>query len=279
MDNKLLTVVLTMVVGIILAGSMLMPAISDASTDEHTGTNPYYFRMSEIGDETITLSYDAVNSKPLYNGELTNFTTSNGTEATSVAIISDTFTITTTGGLWYYYFISGGADQQIYSTATGATTAVATIGNGVMNLYINDSLSFDVPYTTCYIPDNSGKFVMCQEHFNGFFSKSTDIMAAITLRTNHGVATGPIDDLTTTFHATDGTVDTDSYAFEVVYDTETVGVTELCKTKYDSFRYILPYEYHYLEENEYASLYSVIPVLVIVGILLAAISLILMRRD
>lgn len=279
MKSNLLTLIITLVVGVILAGSMLAPAISDAATDDHTGTNAYYTRMSEIGDSTITLSYDTANSKPLFNSEEFNFTNSNGTTANNVAIISDSFTISTTGTMWYYYFVYDDADQTIYSAATGANTAVATIGGGSMNLYINDSLSFDLPYTFCYIPDNSGDFVMCQEHFNGFFDKNDNIVVSQTNRTNHGVASGTIDALVTHFHATDNTVDTDTYTFEAVYDTETVGITDLCKTQYDSFRYILPYEYHYETNNEYAGLYSAILVIAIAGLLIIATSSIIMRRD
>lgn len=278
MKTNILTLAITLTLGIILAGSLLMPVIADASTDEHTGTNPYKLRMSEIGEETITLTYDADTEKPLYNGELTNFTDSSGS-AVNAAIVSDTFVIVTTGSLWYYYFIYEGSDVQIYSIATGATTAVATIGNGSMNLYISESTSYDLPYTFCYIPDNNGDHVVCEQSTYGLFKTSDDITVFKGNRTDHGVATGTVDTLTTDFHATDGTADTDTYTFNVVYDTETVGLTDLCKTPNDSYRYILPYEYHYLQDNDYSTLYSAIPVLVIVGLVLAATSVIIARRD
>lgn len=268
-ENTLIAKIVGLVVAVVIVGIILVPVVSDAEKDTMTGTNPYYFRMSEIGNETITLSYDADTQKPLYNGELTNFTNSNGEVISSVAIISDTFVISTTGSLWYYYFIYEGSDVQIYSTTTGASTAVATISNGSMNLYINESTSYELPYTFCYIPDNNGDHIMSQEHTNGFFKKSDDIVVFITLRTNHGVATGTVDSLTTDFHATDGTPDTDSYVFDVTYDTETVGLTELCKTHYDTYRYILPLNYTYDESTEYAYLYSIIPIFVMMGILIA----------
>lgn len=267
-ENTLIAKIVGLVMALVIVGIILVPIVSDAEKDTMTGTNPYYFRMSEIGDETITLSYDADTQKPLYNGELTNFTNSNGEVITSVAIISDTFVISTTGQFWYYYFIYEGTGVQIWSTATGAATAVATIGNGSMNLYINESTSYDLPYTFCYIPDNNGDHIMSQEHTNGFFKKSDDIVVSITLRTNYGVATGTVDSLTTDFHATDGTPDTDSYVFGVTYDTQTVGLTELCKTHYDSYRYILPLNYTYEESTEYAYLYSIIPIFVVIGLLI-----------
>lgn len=267
-ENTLIAKIVGLVMALVIIGIILVPVVSDAEKDTMTGTNPYYFRMSEIRNETVTLSYDADTQKPLYNGELTNFTNSNGEVITSVAIISDTFVISTTGQFWYYYFIYEGTDVQIWSAATGAATAVATIGNGSMNLYINESTSYDLPYTFCYIPDNNGDHIMSQEHTNGFFKKSDDIVVSITLRTNHGVATGTVDSLTTDFHATDGTPDTDSYDFGVTYDTETVGLTELCKTHYDSYRYILPLNYTYEVSTEYAYLYSIIPIFVVIGLLI-----------
>ena len=279
MKANILTLAITLTVGIILAGSLLMPVITDASTDELTGDNAYYFRMSEIGDKTVTLSYDSTGNLPLIDGEHKTYTNSNGTNAINLAVISDSFIVSTTGSLWYYYFVYEGVDYQIYSTATGAPGAIATIGNGEMQLYINETTSYTLPYTTCYIPDNSGDYAMCQEQFNGLFEKSDVLVVSVTFRANHGVAIGNVDDLTTKFHATDGTVDTDTYTFEVVYDTQTVGLTDLCKTKYDSYRYIVPYEYHYQDDNDYAALYSALPVLVIVGLVLAATPAIILRRD
>lgn len=279
MKTNILTLVVTLTIGIILVGSLLIPVIADASTDDHTGTNPYYLRMSEIGDETVVLTYDVDNSVNLYNGEETNFLNSGGTKSTDVMIVSDTFIACTTGTFWYYYFVYEGNDVQIWSTATGATTAVATIGGGSMNLYISESLSYDLPYTKCYIPNNDGEYAVCQGNTKGLFDNTTDILVCTTNRANHGVATGTVNNLTTDFHATDGTPDTETYVYAVVYDTETVGVTELSKTTYDGYKYIIPFEYHYLEENSYAGLYSILPVLVIIGLVLAAISVVVTRRD
>lgn len=48
MNNKLIPIVLTLVVGIILAGSVLMPVLNDATKTEETFANEGLWRMKEI---------------------------------------------------------------------------------------------------------------------------------------------------------------------------------------------------------------------------------------
>lgn len=62
MESKnLLTLAITLTVGIILAGSLLAPVISDATTTERTFENEGYFYVEKISaddDRTITIEWD-----------------------------------------------------------------------------------------------------------------------------------------------------------------------------------------------------------------------------
>ena len=278
MKTNILTLAITLVVGIILAGSLMMPVITDASTDDKTANNLYYNRMSELGDGSVTLTYTTDDGR-LFNGETPAFTKSDGTTATDLAIIADTFIIISYDGMWYYYFIDDlGAVVQVYSTATGGNGAVATIEDGTMTLTRGTTVN-TVTYTKCYIPDNEGTYANCRgSTYYGLVPETTSIYYVKAARADCGVATGPVNDLTTSFHLTDGVNDTETYTFTASYDSETIGNTTLCKiTTLDM--YIVPLEYHYNEDNGYAALYSAIPVLVIVGLVLAATSVIIVRRD
>lgn len=57
MNNKLIPIVLTLVVGIILAGSVLMPVLSDATETEKTYTNSGYWYMSSDDSEPHTFEF------------------------------------------------------------------------------------------------------------------------------------------------------------------------------------------------------------------------------
>lgn len=58
MNNKLIPIVLTLVVGIILAGSVLMPVLNDATKTTDEFTNDGFYRMKEIsnGDTWMKVS-------------------------------------------------------------------------------------------------------------------------------------------------------------------------------------------------------------------------------
>lgn len=66
MNNKLIPLVLTLVVGIILTGSVLMPVLNDATDDTIVYKNDDTYRMSPLGDQTITIHYE--NSEYIVNG-------------------------------------------------------------------------------------------------------------------------------------------------------------------------------------------------------------------
>lgn len=275
--NKLITVVITVAVGVVLLGSLLAPVAADAATDTETGSNMYVTRMSEIGNETVTLAY--TDSVGYYNGEALDFTTSSGTTPSPVLIVADSFIISNFSGMWYYYLKdSTDAIVQIYSTATGGATATATIADGTLTITVDDDTSYTASYSFCYIPDADGDYAYCNSTYYGILDTDDEIVVCVPTRTNCGVATGTLDELTTTFHATSAVEDTDSFTYTASYDEVTVGNSTLAQTSGD-LNYIVPYTYTYEVDNEYAALYSAMPALVIVGLILVILGTITTRRD
>lgn len=76
MESKnLLTLAITLTVGIILAGSLLMPVISDATETERTFENTGYYYMTDVGaDESYTYEFVSSPAKAwTVNGEALSF--------------------------------------------------------------------------------------------------------------------------------------------------------------------------------------------------------------
>lgn len=270
------------VVAVIVVGAVLVPIVSSAETVTESDSNDYRLKMKEIGDETISISYTA-ETGTLFNGESPNFVDNNGVRQTTLVIFADTFVIICYGsndsvggiGPWYYYFVdeSTGTPIQIWSTATGANTARATISNGTMTVITNVDDTFSTSYTKCYVPDANGEYCACSGAVQGLVPIDTEFMIGHTARSDCGTAFGLANDMTTQFHISNyNTIDTDSYTFNVTYTEEKVGNTDMYRIT-DNGWYIIPLEYTYNEDAPYGYLYSVIPIFVVVGIIMAVVGL------
>lgn len=69
MDNKLITICITLVVGVILAGSVLMPVLNEATTTQKAFQNDGYYSMDVVKadpNETITIFFDHTAPRVIY---------------------------------------------------------------------------------------------------------------------------------------------------------------------------------------------------------------------
>ena len=140
-----LTLIITLVVGVILTGALLGPVVNDATKTEATFTNEGYFYMQKISAEdtnTYTLTYeydpDAVTYSYTYNGDAID--TSNWpAQPLNVTLATDGETWLVRAGLNEYIGLQGfGTDINGGGHNTWKT--VATFEEGTITItYTNSS--------------------------------------------------------------------------------------------------------------------------------------------
>lgn len=151
-----LTLIITLVVGVILTGSLLGPVITDASETERTIVNDGYFNVDTTeGDFSFSWDYDAPSTYVINDNEV-SFVNSYGVDLSLV--MSDSFFIRSDHNGVSVYF-NGDGVGNVVANATNTTlevnrvNGVITATNGDITRTINDS-------STIYYISESGNFVM-----------------------------------------------------------------------------------------------------------------------
>ena len=158
MKANILTLAITLTVGIILAGSLLMPVISDATTTEKTFENKGYFYMDKIAAsdaDAYTIEWSSATAGVIaVNGVDVNVSdwspTSYGQTITIFATESDIFRVGMGSGgnslLWVQ--IRGGT----ISYAQASSSFDATIESGTATIYLDSETSpRTLSYTDAYM--------------------------------------------------------------------------------------------------------------------------------
>lgn len=131
MNNKLISIVLTLVVGIILAGSVLVPVLDDATATDKTFDNRdgALFQLEKF-DETTEYSFEWVYNDP------THATVNNETVTLSRATVicaTDSFLIRygqdSSNG---YYIQSVGSGLGTYGNEISKTTLTISVSSGTL---------------------------------------------------------------------------------------------------------------------------------------------------
>ena len=147
MNNKLIPLVLTIVVGVILAGSVLVPVLNDATTTEKTFDNRAgaLFQVEKF-DETTEYSFEWVYTDP------THATVNNETVTLSAATVicaTDTFLIRygqdNANG---YYLQSVGGGLGAYGSETNKTTLAISVSGDSLTATVSNEGSTPVTKTT-----------------------------------------------------------------------------------------------------------------------------------
>ena len=303
-----LTLIITLVVGVILAGSLLMPVIQDVTATEKTITNEGYFRMSEISaddESTYVLTW--------------NVNTPNTINVNDAPVVMDLenapnqVTVCFNGDWMLRANITNGAITTItyipnIGVSTLASSTVEVTLNGGSATAVMDGTSKTEDYTNVYIPDADGSFVMKKSNTNAYI-QSNSVMVAFGISrldtassfTERGIRfNGSMDDLNlsiwrppsdTTSTITDVSVNaTKDAAYVDLYEltnitmvghyvNEDKSVTDTTLT-YSYF--LVPYEVtselsQHLTPGQ-NSLVGAIPIMVIVALLMAAVGAIALRR-
>lgn len=278
--TNLLTLVVTLTVGIILAGSLLMPVITDATTTEKTFENGKLYYMTDLGEDSITYTFDG--TKWIVDGEDANFVISDAT----TLIAGNDFIVRSNGQVRGSTTINP-TNMEITVTASGVS---GTYNSGANTI----SISADVYY--CAVTEKTD-YVLCPYNVPVYLHKDSEILADGQSGISSGNATvfrieGSIDDgftvtpvnsgvtvsdLVCNYEAVDGYIDlykVNSITFKTTYNAE-----ERTQT-YSS--YIVPASVtseltNHLNNGEIA-LMNALPVIVIIGLVLAGVGAIFIRN-
>ena len=259
MDNKLITLCITLVVGIILTGAILVPAIDDASSTKYT--NVASNGVEYVYSDNFTVSKEASSTDVVING--VTFT-----NAGPNALILAPETILYQTGNPINFFDSTGTYTNLTNVAFSGTctdgTFVYTIGTDeTVTVTLTDPL-VAVKSGGEYVSINSGS---ANVRDGADIISWTWTSGANILYNGSEVVVTPTSEVDTDFAYTiaNGKVSLSSLVF--TYGETTITGNTLIVPK------------SYAIDNEYATLYSAIPVLVIVSLVLAAVALIVNKRD
>lgn len=291
MKTNLLTLIITLVVGVILAGSLLAPVIGDTSQGLEA-TEKTQANITSYLDETekFTLFQDHTDYTVSLDGEPLTLAASTPILITDkvmimALVVSSSVTTNPTMGVW--------AEGIAPLTISGLTWDITiTLEDGTLSLTYGSpatTSTFDVEYAYILSPDNSGDFaIMPAAYTTSTQLNDGDSMVFFNNGGWWSTSTAPIK-----VTAADGTVTASGKTY--AYDDQTTG-TDITLTlnfkteKYDNLILessspsgllaVVPSTFTAYEPNEYSALLGAIPILVIVGILMIGVGAItLNRRD
>ena len=308
MNNKLIPIILTLVVGIILAGSVLIPVLNDATKTTETLTNEGYYRVSET-DETTVIVWDTANSP--------NIITVNDEEidlSTLGLSANSSYTIAFANDFLLRYFPLGSSSNiQVWGSsysglgvgASSGVTATFTISSSGITLEKSDSETVQTAshtgsyfridpegdYTlkksnqTAYVLEDSTIFYAAGISGIGaagnitsiYFEGTTEEIEYTVLRSNVVVSNSNVTYTDDATHV--DVVNLDKVTFTTTY--ETGGETYTIDQTYSYF--FVPYQItaelsEHLTPGQIALL-GAIPVLVIVALLVVAVGVVARRND
>lgn len=294
MKTNILTLVITLAVGIILAGSLLGPVISDAQNTigpEITMTNESSFVLKEAdsGDvlKNVRTTVDETRTDTwTFNNTAIVGPSSGGTNWT-VGIMSDSVYMqinaadNASAGSWLY--MDGTETYHYFGSITVTfTDTEIQIDTGTA------STSANVGYTWAYVicPYDEGEYIAPSLGGTGYVSKATDVLLC------GFYSTGELDTMYY-YHNGQNYVSTEGYSMVTnvdltlhegttdIYDaTVSATVTDGTDSEtFTPFRIFVPYEVtgHEAGGASY-TLLGAIPIIVIVAILMVAVGAIAYRR-
>lgn len=278
MKTNLLTLVITLTLGVILAGSLLMPAVTDAQRtageEVHFDNiqSGYTYRLTEK-TETVSITITGSNGNIYYNGEAI---TDDG-----FALFTDTVAIradATNKNL----FVSTPTASNEYRISWNSNYSFV-FDNGICTITDvgNSTVTATIPYTWMFSPADEGEWVTVTGSSTHYVNSINDIVASGYYSTGDndtgycvkdGIAT-VTEDFTTkaNFTLTPVSGTTDAFTATMTID---VGDENFTPWFMLIKRDIVGHE----ASGAAYSLYGAIPIIVIAGLVLAGASAILVRN-
>lgn len=297
MKNKLIPLVMTLVVGIILAGSLLIPVINDAQHAQdvkYTNSAPYsYGKIYDFSendlDDTIIISVCKTGERSIsINGETHNVS------SYQPVVMSDAFTIR------YYNtsmnFVTPSAGSKTITEATITISAGVATFTDVLNTSGTEITIDPEPITWAFVHDSTGDYSgLITENGITAYAHKNEIYTSNWITTTSEYFSGKAgDDFVTITDGTDSTTATINWGGEYLND----GVYKLTlSSTSDDYTFVVDnegedYTVHPFmvcvpkevigtpdDQQGINALYGVIPILVIVALLVTAIGAVYVRRN
>lgn len=288
MEFRFIPILMSVIVGVLLATTMLIPFITDATTTEQSFTNEGLWKMKpfETGDEWVmdepgvwTLNGDSV------------LTTDN---SASSVMIGDDWTVRGTGGV-YGHTVYSATPASLTITVGETTTQINSVtlnsveGYGVTNNGDYIVTKYDKPVvvhgdSTIWATGYTGfDGVSCIVHIEGTITDGVTVTCS-TINNTSALSNFEITNLVINAEKMDKYVDTyelKGITFHLDCDYTTGGVTTQKGGDISYSSYVVPLQItadvaHPLDDAE-RTLIAVIPLLVIVG-LIVGVAAVLGRR-
>lgn len=192
MDNKYIGLIIGLVVGVLMIGSLLVPTINDASTTEKTFINEGYYNMTEISEDTdVTIVWD--HTKP------TSFFVNDVEYSISVPPGKLVSIVGTDSMIVRYVSSSDGAANRVQAYSAQGFVQAAVTSNTDMTIEItSDAVTVTVgttvktvSITTGYYIDPNGTWAMKKSDETAYIHTSDSVMIFAGI-TNMGVDVGDV---------------------------------------------------------------------------------------
>ena len=292
MDNKILTLCITLVVGVILVGSLLVPVLNETEKD-YKVTNGFgnLATLDDDGNDVIT--GEITQTKIEINSD--SWTRADLTYNWTAPIVADTFvvkTLVTSGAvsISFAYILNGTSTVLTTDSNHVATISVAAEeGTAEITVTYSDSTSdtsLTIPYNWIVYMDKEGNQVIQTLPWTGtfdyiaYFNNFSDIRGASYKSTTFYSYVGENLTYGTTSYTASAT--TSDVSGVVNVDMMSNNGANLV---FDTNKYIdiivAPLTVYGTTEtmDGYAKLFNVIPLLVIVSLVLGAVGFITVRRQ
>ena len=294
--TNLLTLVVTLTVGIILAGSLLMPVISDATTTEKTFLNKGYYEMTYTEADDVSMTWDSTDPhKVTVNDVVIDLPATADLPGPINIICGDDWFIRYTGtGLQFYpstgSSVNAGSGVDMTVTASEGTVTITT--NAV------PAVTKTAYYTFLYVVSENGAYVMKNTNEAAYVHKDSEIYGIGRSTVTGGYVkikiTGNIEDGFTASEVGSSLYTFGDITVNYTTDSEYIDLYKLTSLQFavtDSSENTsnLTYSYfivpasvtseltNHLNDGEIA-LMDALPVIVIIGLVLAGVGAIFIRN-
>lgn len=292
MKTNILTLAITLTVGIILAGSLLMPVISEATETEKTFNNEGYYYMTDLGEDSITYVFDG--SKWTINDVVVDIDI---TDLTTI-VAAENVIIRANG--YFRGTTTINASALNLTVTADSITGTATVSGNTQTI----NLSLDVYY--CAVTEPTG-YVLSKYNTPTYLHKDSDILAdgqsaytpsasavfRIEGNINDGFTVTPalasitVTDVKCNYTVIDEYIDlyrVDSITFKSVYNSGTPSDPSDDVVRDQTYSsYVVPASVtsemtNHLNSGEIAIL-NALPVLIIAALVLMAAGAIILKRE